>query len=158
MSGTTLLLATCVAAVCGWAVVLIATLRRPEDERTGLYGSVARRRRLDADSHAAELRRISERAALDELAGMVVVLDRLAWHGVPVMSARRDGVDATWIISFGDGTTLKVRTDDVAEMRRAAVLSHTDPLVVSRVHPDGTRARVVMWTPRHGAVAVSVAP
>lgn len=158
MSGVVLLLAICVAGIGLWGVVIAARLRQPSDERLGYYGTTARRRRLDVDATEAELEALEQRSALDDLASLVVVLDRLAWHGVPVVRARRAPDDAAWTIDFRDGTTVTVHTDDVGAMRRAAVLSHSDPLVVSHVHPDGSRARVVLWAPRHGPVAVSVAP
>ena len=158
MSGIAVLLALCVAVACGWSVVLCARLRIPGDERAGYYGPGARRRRLDADADVATLHDLAERSSLDDLAGMVVVLDRLAWHGVPVTGARRGESDVVWTIEFADGTRLTVHTEDIAAMRRAAVLSHTDPLVVSHVRPDGARARLVLWAPRHGAVLLSVGP
>ena len=158
MSGVVLLLAVCIAGVGFWGVVVAARLREPDDQRRGYYGGRARRRRLDADADDAELVALERRSALDELASLVVVLDRLAWHGIPVVRAVRSPDAAAWTIDFRDGTSLTVRTDDVSAMRRAAVLSHSDPLVVSHVHPDGTRARVVLWAPRHGPVAFSVAP
>ncbi len=153
-----MLLALCIAGACAWAVVVVASARQPGDERAGYYGAQARQRRLAADADDETLHALDERTALDELAGLVEVLDRLAWCGVPVVGARRERSDATWTIEFRDGTALTVRTDDAGAMRRAAVVSHTDPLVVSHVHPDGSHATVVLWAPRHGAMAVSVGP
>jgi hypothetical protein len=158
MSGIALLLALCLAGLCGWSIVLGARMSRPGDERAGYYGDRARRRRCESDDDIAELRHLAEVSELDDLAALVAVLDRLAWLGVPVAGACREDRDATWTIRFRDGTALTVRTDDVGAMRRAAVISHTDPVVVSHVHPVGARATVVLWTPRHGALAMSVGP
>ncbi|QGG96221.1 hypothetical protein [Actinomarinicola tropica] len=156
MDGIVVLLALCLGGALVAALAVAVVLSRDEHERAGYYGSDAQRRRHEADLDAATVAAIVERSDRDELAHLVDRLDRLAWDGTPMASARPVGRTGVWVLTFTGGAEVQVHARDGRILRRAAALARREPLVVSEVRVAADAVVVQLRTPYHAPLAVTL--
>lgn len=156
VEGIAVLLALSIAAALGGVLAVGIVLTREDHERAGYYGSEAQRRRLEADADASTVAAIVDRTDQAELARLVDQLDRLAWHGSPLTSARPIGRTGEWHLTFVGGSEIRVRAADGRILRRAATLARREPLVVSGVRVTGDAVAVALSTPHRAPLAVTL--